>query len=333
MTPNPTVTVLVPSYSHGNYIAERILSIVNQGYQDFELIVIDDKSPDNSDEIITELQKEHGFTYIRRQKNSGTPFAAWADVCKLAKGKYIWICESDDVARLDFLETAVSALQADAGAVMFYCNSDIIDKTGKITDDTYGYFHGIWKNDRWDQSFVSDGFQELRQYQLFGQIVPNMSSALFTANSFRKAYRPFIKSLKLTGDWLFIGYVIAQGRVIFERSIHSQFREHEVTSRVRVKSARSQAEFILVKAKLFNLSKFPVKNFAPVMGVDVIRHLYEPAEKFDVVKAMLQISTWETIKFALKFGLSITKNPELINKYKARKEHARQWKLDNDNSE
>jgi glycosyltransferase involved in cell wall biosynthesis len=49
------VSVLVPSYNHGAYIRERIESIVAQTYQDFELFVIDDRSNDDSDLIISEL--------------------------------------------------------------------------------------------------------------------------------------------------------------------------------------------------------------------------------------------------------------------------------------
>ena len=134
---SPMVTVLVPSYNHATFIRERIASIVNQTYQDYELIVIDDKSPDGSDEIISDMQDKFGFQYIRRDKNSGTPFSAWEDICKLASGKYIWVCESDDVAHDNFLKTAVSALERETEAVMFYCNSDYIDVDGQVTGSTY----------------------------------------------------------------------------------------------------------------------------------------------------------------------------------------------------
>ena len=329
----PVVTVLVPSYNHASFIKERVLSIINQSYKNFELIVIDDKSPDESGDILLELQNEYGFKYIRRTKNSGTPFAAWEDICRLASGKYIWVCESDDVAHNGFLDAAVKALNNNSEAVMFYCNSDFIDVDSQVIGNTYDYFHGTWKNDRWDNSFVTDGFEELREFQLIGQTVPNMSSALFRTDSFKKAYQPSLKKLKLTGDWLFVGRVIAQGKVIFDKRILSQFRHHEETARVRVKSAISQAEFIITKYHLFKLAKWPVKNFASVMGVDVIRHLYEPANGMGVLKAMLKISPIDTFKFALNFGVSIIKNPDLIKKYKSRRDHAKQWKIDNETTE
>ena len=78
---NPLVTVLVPSYWHGNYLKERIDSILNQSFSDYELIVIDDFSMDHSDAVLSELCDEHGFRYIRNKKNSGTPFSAWEKIC------------------------------------------------------------------------------------------------------------------------------------------------------------------------------------------------------------------------------------------------------------
>lgn len=329
----PTVTVLVPSYNHAPFIRERILSIINQTYKDFELIVIDDKSPDGSNGIIAELQCQYGFKYIRRLKNSGTPFSAWEDICELASGKYIWVCESDDVAYEDFLMQGVSALESNANAVMFYCNSDFIDTDSNVVGNTYDYFHGIWKNERWDNDFVVDGIDELRNFQLLGQTVPNMSSALFKTRSFKKAYKPSLKKLKLTGDWLFVGRVMIDGHIIFNKDILSQFRHHQETARVRVQSALSQAEFILTKYSLFKVTGAPIRNLASVMGVDVIRHLYEPAKGRGVIKAMLKISSFQTLKFAFDFGLSIAMNPNLIKKYKARKILAQQWKVDNETAE
>ncbi len=319
------VTVIVPSYNHAKYIRQRIESILKQTYSNIELIVIDDESEDSSIEVITELKNKYGFKYIQRVKNSGTPFSAWEDVCKLASGKYIWVCESDDIAAPKFLETAVTSLASDLRAVMFYCSSIIIDENGKEMGHTDNYFHDIWKESRWDTNFTSDGKSELKNFQLRGQTVPNMSSALFTANTFRKSFKPFIKRLRLTGDWLFVGEVMKCGRIIFHHTALSYFREHEVTSRVRVKSARSQAEFIITKYHLFRLSGLPVSSLAPIMSSDVIRFLYEPDSWFDVLKSLLQVSWFDTIKVVLLLLYSTSKNTACITKFKERYKHSKEF--------
>jgi len=323
VNPLPKVTALVPSYNHGRYLRERIESILNQTYPNVELIVIDDQSDDDSDAVIKALRQRADFQYIRNSKNSGTPFAAWEKVVALATGKYIWICESDDVAEPSFLTTAIAKLEATPDAALFYCSSTIIDESSQQIDHTDSYFHDIWKETRWDGDFTADGFDELIGYQLRGQTVPNMSSALFRAEAFRVAFDPFLKRLKLTGDWLFVGEVMKHGRVIFHHEALSRFRKHQVTSRVRVKSARSQAEFILTKYRLFRGSGQRVRAFAHLMRSDAIRFLYEPASWFDVAKAMLQTSLLDSLRCVCLLAASIPLNTGYINKFRERYKHAK----------
>lgn len=320
----PKVTAVVPSYNHAPYIRERIESILGQTYDNIELIVIDDCSSDDSDAIITAIQKEsNGFKYIRNKKNSGTPFSAWEKIGSLASGDFIWICESDDVAEPTFVETAINRFNAEPEAVLFYSSSLVIDKDSQQTGHTDNYFHDIWKETRWDNDFVADGLSELTDFQLRGQVVPNMSSSMIRIDAFKKAFSPFLKRLKLTGDWLFVGDVMQFGKVVFHHEALSRFREHEVTSRVRVKSARSQAEFILTKYRLFRSSKQPIAALALLMSSDVIRFLYEPASWLDVVKALFQVSWYDSCKFGFLLLLSTSKNKALIQQFKERYKHAK----------
>ncbi len=322
----PKVSVLVPSYNHGRYLTERIESIMTQTYTNFDLIVIDDHSSDTSHVVISELKLRHRFEYLRNTHNSGTPFAAWEKICNLATGEYIWICESDDVAAPNFLEKAVASFSNEPDAVLFYSGSNIVDEDSKIIGHTDSYFHDIWKDHRWDKDFVANGSSELLDFQLRGQTVPNMSSALFKAGAFRKSCRPFLKRLRLTGDWLFVGEVMKLGRVIYCHEALNNFRKHEVTSRVRVKSARSQAEFIVTKYRLFRNSGQSVAAFAPLMGPDVIRFLYEPASWWEVAKALCKVSWIDTCGFFALIFLSTIKSRSLIGKFKERYRHARALK-------
>jgi glycosyltransferase involved in cell wall biosynthesis len=289
--------------------------VLEQTYPNVELIVIDDCSKDNSHEVITSLLAHRQFTYIRNARNSGTPFSAWQRVVSLGTGDYIWICESDDYADPKFLEVTVDALRKNTGAVVAYCDSWIVDEKGEKVDHTDSYFHGIWRESRWDHDFVRAGRSELRDFQLRGQTVPNMSSALFTAPAFRKAYHPFLKRLKLTGDWLFIGWILQHGSVVFCKQPLNHFRRHEVTSRVRVKSARSQAEFVLTKYLLFRRSGRPWRDFASLMSTDAIRFLYEPDSLSDVLRALFKISTVKTLQCAALLTASLAANGHYVRRF------------------
>lgn len=329
MLNGPLVTVLVPSYNHGHYLRERIASIFAQTYHNFELFVIDDYSQDDSDTVINALQALYNFKYLRNSRNSGTPFAAWERICNLAQGKYIWVCESDDVAEPTYLETAIRRLEENPHAVLFYSNSSVINETSEVIGNTETYFHDVWRDSRWEQAFSANGQEELVQFQLRGQTVPNMSSALIKTAAFKQAFTPFLKRLRLTGDWLFIGNVLRQGDVEFSQVSLSRFRKHEVTSRVRVKSARSQAEFILTKFHLFLTAKLPITEFAPLMGTDVIRFLYEPATYWDVLKSLVKISWSDTLRCSLLLLVSAVQHPSYLGKFKERYKQAKIWRKKN----
>jgi len=311
----PKVTVLVPSFNHGRYLRERIESVLKQTYPNVELIVIDDCSEDDSDDVIKWLQAQYGFKFIRNARNSGTPFAAWERIFSLGTGEYIWICESDDYADHRFLEVTVNALMNNKGAVVAYCDSWIVDEQGRKVDHTNTYFHEIWCESRWDQDFVRAGADELNDFQLRGQTVPNMSSALFNSRAFKQAYHPFLKNFRLTGDWLFVGRILRYGSVVFCKQTLNYFRRHAVTSRARVKSARSQAEFILTKYILFRATGRSWREFASVMSTDAVRFLYEPAGFFSVLRALFNISVLKTLQCGASLAASLAMNGHLVNKF------------------
>ena len=311
----PKVTALVPSFNHGRYLRQRIESILQQTYPNVELIVIDDCSEDESDDVIRSLQAQYGFKFIRNARNSGTPFAAWERLLSLGTGEYIWVCESDDYADPRFLEVTVDALMHNKDAALAYCDSWIVDEQGRKVDHTDTYFHEIWRESRWDRDFVRTGASELNDFQLRGQTVPNMSSALFTSRAFKQAYHSFLKNFKLTGDWLFVGRILRYGSVVFCKQTLNYFRRHEVTSRVRVKSARSQAEFILTKYILFRATERPLREFASVMSPDAVRFLYEPAGIFEMLQAFLHISASKTLQCGMSLAASLAMNGHFVKKF------------------
>ena len=93
------VSIILPNYNYERFLPERIESILNQAYKDFELIVLDDFSPDGSVELIKSyLRKDNRIKFIGNKENSGNPFLQWQKGIKESKGEYIWIAEADDFA-------------------------------------------------------------------------------------------------------------------------------------------------------------------------------------------------------------------------------------------
>lgn len=102
----PKYSFVMPAYK-GQFIRESILSILNQDYKDFELIVVDDASPDNLESIVSEFQDER-IRFYRNEKNIGGSdlVAQWNHSLEFARGEWVVLATDDDVYEPAFLSTA-----------------------------------------------------------------------------------------------------------------------------------------------------------------------------------------------------------------------------------
>lgn len=108
------ISVIMPVYNSSQYLEEAIQSVVNQNYQHWELICVDDGSTDNSLEIIERYRNENINIKIYSQKNSG-PAQARKLAISESKGEYICYLDSDDVYSENYLyETLTQALLTDS---------------------------------------------------------------------------------------------------------------------------------------------------------------------------------------------------------------------------
>ena len=86
------VSVVIPSFNNGAYVGQAVESVLSQGYEDLEIIVVDDGSTDNTREVLTAYQDSVSYIY---QDNSGAPVARNTGI-SAAKGEYIAFLDSDD---------------------------------------------------------------------------------------------------------------------------------------------------------------------------------------------------------------------------------------------
>lgn len=96
MEKQPLVSVIIPCYNGEKFISEAIESVLNQTYQNWELIIVDDGSKDKSKEIIRQYcATDNRITYIQHKKNKGIPFARNTGI-KNSNGEYIALLDQDD---------------------------------------------------------------------------------------------------------------------------------------------------------------------------------------------------------------------------------------------
>ena len=248
----PLVSVIIPNYNHAPYLKERIDSVLNQTYQDFELIIFDDCSTDNSKEII-EPYRNHPkvSSIVYNEINSGSTFKQWQKGLKLAQGEYIWIAESDDYCTNVFLQNAVDSLEQNTNAAIFFCQSSIVNETSNIVGSLNDWTKQI-TNYNWHQSFKENGKTFIKNCLLNRNVIANASAVLF-----RKVVGldniDKITDYKKCGDWLFWGLVLTKYDVVYDANEENFFRSHANTTRVLVdfeQVAKFTIEQISVKQKL-----------------------------------------------------------------------------------
>ncbi|MCC5944603.1 MAG: glycosyltransferase [Bernardetiaceae bacterium] len=127
----PTVTVMMPAYNAEKYIAEAIESILNQSFQDFELLVLDDGSTDKTQEIVTAYQKQNAkIKFIQNPENKGLSYTRNRLLAE-AKGKYLAILDSDDIALPSRLEKQVNYLEQNPKVGLLGTGVIYVDAEGK----------------------------------------------------------------------------------------------------------------------------------------------------------------------------------------------------------
>lgn len=251
----PTVSVIIPNYNHAPFLVQRIGSVLNQTFQDFEVIILDDCSPDNSREIIEKYRNHPKVVHIEYNTvNSGSTFKQWNKGINLAKGEYVWIAESDDWADERFLEVLIKPFFEYENLGISYCNSYQIDKNGNIIGDFVDFYDSLDKK-RWNDNYFNKGLNEIENYFISKCIIINVSSVLFRKNVFNKigiAHENF----KLMGDWMFYLKILQNHDISYISKKLNFFRCHQ--QNVRSKNNKNLSSFESTK-----VLKHIINNFNP----------------------------------------------------------------------
>ncbi|WP_432588210.1 glycosyltransferase family A protein [Streptomyces sp. HD1123-B1] len=112
--PRPAVSVVIPCYGYGRYLPQAVASVLAQTYDDWELLVVDDGSPDDTAAVAESLIARHPDRRIRllRQANAGVSAARNAGIAA-STGRYVLPLDADDVIAPTMLEKTVAVLEGD----------------------------------------------------------------------------------------------------------------------------------------------------------------------------------------------------------------------------
>ncbi|EKN62792.1 glycosyltransferase [Schinkia azotoformans] len=127
---NPKITVIIPSYNHSNFIGAAINSVLNQTYEHFELLIVDDASPDNSVEIIEQF-KDKRIRFIKFEENKGAVYTLNYAINN-SRGEYIALLNSDDYWEKDKLRLQAEVLECHKHIGAVFTDAKFIDESGTV---------------------------------------------------------------------------------------------------------------------------------------------------------------------------------------------------------
>lgn len=176
----PQFSVIVPVYKAERYIAQCIESVLKQTFSDFELILVDDGSPDKSGEICDSYAKMDSRIHVLHKKNGGVT-AARGDGLRIATGDYVLFLDSDDYYTPDLLGAVKTNIDLYApemvafGYTRFFENRTVVVKNR--------YTAGM---------YIGDQLEEIRHYLVYDPTLPSMnfSGIIYglSAKAIKRAY-------------------------------------------------------------------------------------------------------------------------------------------------
>jgi O-antigen biosynthesis protein len=229
-TPLPRVSVVVPNYNYGHYLADRLASIARQTVAPYEIIVLDDGSTDASVAVIEQslARLDAASVLIRNEQNSGSAFRQWMRGVELARGDFVWIAEADDLADPVFLAEVLPAFER-PDVVLSYCQSRQMDADGRILSEHYLDYVADLDRERWTLPYVADGRDEIARGLFVKNTIPNVSAVLFRRDVLHRtlvAHAQEITSFRYAGDWVAYLRLLEQGAIAFSPRARNSHRRH-----------------------------------------------------------------------------------------------------------
>ena len=271
---SPLVSVIVPNYNHARYLEQRIRSILDQSYRNIELILLDDKSSDESVTVIEQMASHAHCktTKIFNNANSGNVFSQWRKGLSVASGDLVWICESDDFAEIDFLERLVPHF-ADYSVMISFGRIQFCDTQGVMFAGLDSFREnaepGIWSaiNKRPAAQWFAGALG-------VNNVIANVGGCLFRRQTIADEIWREAMEYRIAGDWYLYSQIARGGAICYDPNATAYFRQHgqneSASNFDRLYYYQEHERILLNNAKLWRIPRRTKEKF-----VESIRNQYD----------------------------------------------------------
>ena len=301
----PMVSVIVPNYNHARYLRRRIESVLGQTYQDFEVILLDDCSTDQSREILESYANHPKVRTAFNTQNSGSVFKQWNKGVRMARGGFIWIAESDDYADIGYLARMVPILDEQAEVTFAYCRSWRVTEDDQLNGFADAEFDRL-DSSHWAADFVVDGVQELRRFFTVCDPISNTSAVIFRKDVYN-AIGQADEGFAMCSDYKVWAEMALKGKVAYIAEPLNFYRSHSENVRTRTETgALGVAEYFCVMLWIVDWVA-PTNTILQKALIDKILSVrpiaLSPLERIETAKQALScIAEW-----------NLRSNPHILN--------------------
>lgn len=257
------VSVIIPNYNYANFIIERIDSVLMQTYPIYELVILDDCSPDNSVEVINEkiekIKQEYPnlkIQFIVNEKNSGgCVFKQWKKGFDATSGDYIWIAEADDSAENDFVENLIKAFD-DPEVVLSYCESARIDGENNLIREKSDDLYDMCRTGEWNKSYIWEGKKEIIEHLSVTNTILNVSSVMWKKQDYSEIFEK-AGEFKVAGDWYIYYNILKNGKISWCSKPLNYYRKHGSSVCTDVKAEIEFNEICRIQNEISEIYELP----------------------------------------------------------------------------
>lgn len=223
----PEVSIIIPLYNQSGYVGEAIQSVLDQTFRDYEVIIVDDGSTDNSPEVVARFGDR---VRCIRQENLGLAGARNTGI-RAAQGELIGLLDADDQWLPNYLETMVSLADNHPEAVLFYCVAQCIDELGNDLPQVIGGPIVAPEDVYW--ALIQSDF-----------IIP---STVLLRKSIAFDVGLFDQSLRSNEDWDFLLRLLPENKIIGSPLRLVRYRIHNSSLSVNVDGMHQAAQAVILK--------------------------------------------------------------------------------------
>jgi glycosyltransferase involved in cell wall biosynthesis len=234
------VSFVVASYNYARFLPRRIESLLEQTYENIEIIVIDDRSPDNSVEVLQRYASHPKVRLVVREQNGG-----WVTVSNqgvdLANGEFVMFANCDDDCDPRMVERLVAVLRQHPFAGLAFCRSLLVDDNDRVLGDDFAGRERAFRDRCGADTLIQR--DEMGRFLMESCVVPNLSAALFRREIF-DTVGYLSPAYKVVADWDLFFRLVSRYDVYYVAEPLNNFRQHPTTIRSSTKDRVVYAEYL-----------------------------------------------------------------------------------------